>query len=292
MRSMTGYSKIFYENENYRIKMEIKSVNNKNLSLKIKMPYILNALENFIRLQVSSSVNRGSIDLRIDFEDKTESQYTIKYDKDLAKSAMNILNEIEDDFKEKFTNKMDFLIRNFSVITKEDQDIDANKYKDIIQEKLEELLKEFIKMKEFEGERLNDFFKIQLKKLKDNLEKIKILQPSVVKNYKNKLLENINSIKNDITFQEEDILREVMIFSDRVDITEEISRAESHIQQLENEFVSTEIDQGKKIEFILQELFREFNTMGVKSNMYEISKIVVDNKNELEKMREQIMNIE
>ena len=124
------------------------------------------------------------------------------------------------------------------------------------------------------------------------LEQVKELRPQVVENYKQRLLNNINSIKADINFNEEDVLKEVLLFSDRVDITEEISRLESHFKQLEHEFEIDEISQGKKIEFIFQEVFREFNTMGVKSNMYEISKLVVESKNELEKMREQIMNIE
>ena len=137
------------------------------------------------------------------------------------------------------------------------------------------------------------FYKHQyLSILKSKLEQVKELRPQVVENYKQRLLNNINSIKADINFKEEDILKEVLLFSDRVDITEEISRLESHFKQLEHEFETDEISQGKKIEFIFQEVFREFNTMGVKSNMYEISKLVVESKNELEKMREQIMNIE
>ena len=158
--------------------------------------------------------------------------------------------------------------------------------------KLKELLHNFIKTKVEEGNRLRVFFKEQLNILKSKLEQVKELRPQVVENYKQRLLNNINSIKADINFNEEDILKEVLLFSDRVDITEEISRLESHFKQLEHEFEIDEISQGKKIEFIFQEVFREFNTMGVKSNMYEISKLVVESKNELEKMREQIMNIE
>ena len=138
----------------------------------------------------------------------------------------------------------------------------------------------------------NELFFYILSILKSKLEQVKELKAQVVENYKQRLLNNINSIKVDINFNEEDILKEVLLFSDRVDITEEISRLESHFKQLEHEFEIDEISQGKKIEFIFQEVFREFNTMGVKSNMYEISKLVVESKNELEKMREQIMNIE
>ncbi len=291
MRSMTGYSRLNYEDEKYRISMEIKGVNNKNLATKIKLPYNLNLLENFIRLQIASVIDRGSIDLRIDFEDKNESLQEIKYDENLAKSCMSILNKMENDFQDKFSNKMDFLIRTFGVISKQDLDIDENTYKEVIELKLDELLKKFIETKLDEGNRLKEFFKEQLLKLRENLEQIKELKPQVVENYKNKLLSNIETMKQDIEVKDEDILKEVLIYSDRVDITEEISRLESHFKQLDIEFENKK-NQGKKIEFIFQEIFREFNTMGVKANMYDISKLVVESKNELEKMREQIMNIE
>ena len=292
MRSMTGYSKLNYEDENYVINMEIKSVNNKNLATKIKLPYNLNLLESFIRGEIASLISRGSIDFRIEFENKNESLKNLKYDENLAKSCMDILNKMEEDFNDKFSNKLDFLVRNFGVISQKDLDTDEEKYKEIIDLKLKELLQNFIKTKVEEGNRLSVFFKEQLSILKSKLEQVKKLRPQVVENYKQRLLNNINSIKADINFNEEDILKEVLLFSDRVDITEEISRLESHFKQLEHEFETDEISQGKKIEFIFQEVFREFNTMGVKSNMYEISKLVVESKNELEKMREQIMNIE
>ena len=292
MRSMTGYSKLNYEDENYIISMEIKSVNNKNLTTKVKLPYNLNLLENYIRAEIASFISRGSIDFRIEFEDKNENLKSLKYDEDLAKSCMQILNKMEEDFNEKFSNKLDFLVRNFGVISQKDLDTDEEKYKKIISLKLRELLQDFIKTKVEEGNRLRSFFKEQLNILKSKVEEVKKLRPQVVENYRERLLANVNSVKADIDFKEEDILKEILLFSDRVDITEEVSRLESHFKQLEYEFNADKDSQGKKIEFIFQEIFREFNTMGVKSNMYEISKLVVEGKNELEKMREQIMNIE
>ena len=292
MRSMTGYSKLNYEDENYVISMEIKSVNNKNLTTKVKLPYNLNLLENYIRAEIASFISRGSIDFRIEFEDKNENLKSLKYDQDLAKSCMQILNKMEEDFNEKFSNKLDFLVRNFGVISQKDLDTDEEKYKEIISLKLRELLQDFVKTKVEEGNRLRNFFKEQLNILKLKVEEVKKLKPQVVENYRERLLANVNSVKADIDFKEEDILKEILLFSDRVDITEEVSRLESHFKQLEYEFNVDKDSQGKKIEFIFQEIFREFNTMGVKSNMYEISKLVVEGKNELEKMREQIMNIE
>jgi len=253
MRSMTGYSKLNYEDENYVISIEIKSVNNKNLTTKVKVPYNLNLLENYIRAEIASFISRGSIDFRIEFEDKNENLKSLKYDEDLAKSCMQILNKMEEDFNEKFSNKLDFLVRNFGVISQKDLDTDEEKYKEIISLKLRELLQDFIKTKVEEGNRLRSFFKEQLNILKSKVEEVKKLRPQVVENYRERLLANVNSVKADIDFKEEDILKEILLFSDRVDITEEVSRLESQ---------------------------------------YEISKLVVEGKNELEKMREQIMNIE
>ena len=245
-----------------------------------------------IRAEIASFISRGSIDFRIEFEDKNENLKSLKYDEDLAKSCMQILNKMEEDFNEKFSNKLDFLVRNFGVISQKDLDTDEEKYKEIISLKLRELLQDFVKTKVEEGNRLRNFFKEQLNILKLKVEEVKKLKPEVVENYRERLLANVNSVKADIDFKEEDILKEILLFSDRVDITEEVSRLESHFKQLEYEFNVDKDSQGKKIEFIFQEIFREFNTMGVKSNMYEISKLVVEGKNELEKMREQIMNIE
>ena len=275
MRSMTGYSKLNYEDENFVINMEIKSVNNKNLSTKIKLPYNLSSLENYIRSEIAIFVSRGSIDFKIEFEDKRESLQELKYDENLAKSCMNILNKMENDFDDKFSNKMDFLIRTFNVISKKDLEVDEEKYKIVIDENLKKILNDFVQTKIDEGNRLKIFFKNQLNILKDHLLEIKKLRPQVVENYKAKLLNNINSIKADIELKEEDILKEVLLFSDRVDITEEISRLDSHFKQLEIDFETDKISLGKKIEFIFQEIFREFNTIGLKANIYEISKIVV-----------------
>ena len=199
----------------------------------------------------------------------------------------NFFEEFPKYIGEVYSGKKLFVITDSNV-----HEIYEEKYKEIISLKLRELLQDFVKTKVEEGNRLRNFFKEQLNILKLKVEEVKKLKPQVVENYRERLLANVNSVKADIDFKEEDILKEILLFSDRVDITEEVSRLESHFKQLEYEFNVDKDSQGKKIEFIFQEIFREFNTMGVKSNMYEISKLVVEGKNELEKMREQIMNIE
>ncbi|AVQ17921.1 MAG: YicC family protein [Fusobacterium mortiferum] len=292
MRSMTGYSKLSYQDDKYALNMELKSVNNKNLNLKIKLPYNLNFLEGAIRTEIASKVSRGSLDLKIEFSDLRDLGKLFDYDKEQSKGYMNVLLEMEKDFNEKFSNKMDILVRNLNVIKKNDFEIDEEEYTNFILGKIKELLTPFIKTREEEGERLRIYFLERISVLEANIDEIKKYKDQVVEIYKNKLLERLDKIKGNIEFKEEDILKEILLFTDKSDISEEISRLDSHMEQLKKELSLKGVAVGKKIDFILQEIYRELNTTGVKSNLYEISKLIVECKNELEKIREQSMNIE
>lgn len=292
MRSMTGYAKLLYEDEKYALQLEMKSVNNKNLSCKIKLPYNLNFLETKIRNEIATKVLRGSVELRIELEEKEESIEEIKYDKNLTKAYFETLSSMERELGENFSNKMDLLVRNFNVLKKGNRQVSEEEYSHFLVPKIQELLLPFLQSREEEGRRLQTFFLEKLEVLKGYVAKIEEYQAVVVERYKEKLLARLQSCREDLHFEERDILKEVMIFTDRADISEELSRLKSHLQQLERELNSEEAALGKKIEFLLQEIFRELNTTGVKSNLYEISNLVISAKNELEKIREQIMNIE
>ena len=292
MRSMTGYSKLTYQDESFAINMELKSVNNKNLNLKIKLPYNLNFLEGAIRTEVASKISRGSLDLKIEFEDKRELGKLFDYDRNLSSAYMNVLKEMENDFSEKFTNKMDILVRNLNVIQKNDFEIDESEYSAFILGKVNELLIPFIQTREDEGDRLKTYFLERVNVLEEKIIEIKKYKEIVVENYKEKLMERLDKLRGTIDFKEEDILKEILLFTDKSDISEEISRLDSHMEQLRKEMESKDTAVGKKMDFILQEIFRELNTTGVKCNLYDISKLIVECKNELEKIREQAMNIE
>ncbi len=292
MRSMTGYAKLIYEDEKYALQMEMKSVNNKNLSCKIKLPYNLNFLETKIRNEIAAKVLRGSVELRIELEEKEENLEAIQYDKNLSRAYFDTLSSMEKELGEVFSNKMDFLVRNFNVLKKGNKEVSEEEYSQFLLPKVQELLLPFLESRQEEGNRLQLFFLEKFEILKSYVTKIEEYQPSVVERYKEKLLARLQTCREDLHFEENDILKEVMIFTDRSDISEELSRLKSHLQQLEKELKSKELGLGKKIEFLLQEIFRELNTTGVKSNLYEISNLVVSAKNELEKIREQIMNIE
>lgn len=290
MRSMTGYSKISYNDENFKIEMEIKSVNNKNLNLKIKLPNTLSELEVMIRNRIGDAITRGSIDLRIEFEDKRESENSFEYDKSLCKAYLKILTNMEEELGEKFSNKIEYLTRNLNVIKK--RELNSSDYNLLIEEQLKRLLGNFIEFKVQEGNRLKVYFEERIEVIQNNLKNIKFYKENVVKDYKEKLIKRLELIRENIKFNEEDILKEILLFTDKCDISEEISRLDSHLIQLREELKKDDNSIGKKIDFILQEMFREFNTTGVKSSSYEISKLVVECKNEIEKIREQAMNIE
>ena len=292
MRSMTGYSKLTYQDESFAINMELKSVNNKNLNLKIKLPYNLNFLEGAIRTEVASKISRGSLDLKIEFEDKRELGKLFDYDRNLSSAYMNVLKEMENDFSEKFTNKMDILVRNLNVIQKNDFEIDESEYSAFVLGKVNELLIPFIQTREDEGDRLKAYFLERIDVLEEKITEIKKYKEIVVENYKEKLMERLDKIRGTIDFKDEDILKEILLFTDKSDISEEISRLDSHMEQLRKEMENNDTAVGKKMDFILQEIFRELNTTGVKCNLYDISKLIVECKNELEKIREQAMNIE
>lgn len=292
MRSMTGYSKHIFEDESYRIKIEIKSVNNKNLNLKVKLPYILNFLENKIKAEFSKRVSRGSVDLRIDFEDKREQENLFEYNKNIAVSYMKVLNSLEKDLGEKFSNKMDILLKQPNVVKKNETEVDEAAYSEVLLKNLHTCLDSFIEMKEEEGARLRTYFLERLEIIGKNVEEIDNNRGRVVEEYKANLLDKLSKLNEKIDYSEADILREILLFTDRSDISEEVSRLKSHLEQFDLEIEKNEDSCGKKLDFILQEIFRELNTGGVKCNLYDISKLVVECKNEVEKIREQLLNIE
>lgn len=292
MRSMTGYSKHIFEDERYRLKIELKSVNNKNLNLKIKLPYILNFLENKVKAEFSKRVSRGSVDLRIDFEDKQEQENLFEYNKNIASSYMQVLNSLEEDLGEKFSNKMDILLKQPNVIKKNETEVDEKSYTELILDNLHRCMDSFVIMKEEEGNRLKDYFVERMEVIEKNVVEIDANRGRVVEEYKASLLEKLSKLEDKVEYSEADILREILLFTDKSDISEEVSRLKSHLEQFRIEIERNADSCGKKLDFILQEIFRELNTSGVKCNLYDISKLVVECKNEVEKIREQLLNIE
>ena len=289
---MTGYSRVAVENESFKLKIEIKSVNNKNLNLNIRNPYSLNFFDSKIRNVVSAHIFRGSVEMRIEFEDKRDAGVEPSYNKNAAQNYMAVLEQLENDFNEKISNKLSYLIKNPDIIKKSESDIDENEYSEFIIPVLEKALIGISEVRDREGAKLKEYIIEKTALLKEKVMKIKELKELVVESYISKLQQRIAASNQEINLSKEDILKEVLLFADRADISEEISRLESHIEHFYKEIDKKGESMGKKLDFMIQEMFREINTTGVKANYYDISKLVVESKNELEKIREQIQNIE
>ncbi|MGL4687729.1 MAG: YicC/YloC family endoribonuclease, partial [Fusobacteriaceae bacterium] len=191
MRSMTGYSKLRYENDKFSIFLEIKSVNNKNLNLKIKLPYNLNFLENKLRTEISNFITRGSVEVRIEFEEKEVRNNLFQYDKTTVYGCMKILEELEKDFNERIENKLEILVKNFNVIKKNEVDINEEEYTQFIIPKLLELLQNINEMRCSEGERLKVFFLEKISLIEKKVEIINKMKEKVIENFRENLLEKL-----------------------------------------------------------------------------------------------------
>ncbi len=292
MRSMTGYAKVTAESSDFKLKIELKSVNNKNLNINIKNPYILNFMDNKIRAELSSKIYRGSVDVRIDFEDKREVTIEPEYNKNAAQNYMAVLQKMEEDFGEKLSNKLSYLIKDPDIIKKTSEELDEDSVSNYIMENLKTVVNELTAVREREGNNLKEYLKERVGEIEKRVAEIKKLKELVVKNYIDKMETRLKFISSEVEVSKEELLKEMMIFADRCDISEEISRLESHIPHFKQEMEKSGESIGKKLDFIVQEMFREVNTTGVKANYFDISKLVVECKNELEKIREQLANIE
>lgn len=292
MKSMTGYARVTAENSDFKLKIELKSVNNKNLNINIKNPYILNFMDNKIRTELTSKLFRGSVDLRIEFEDKREVTIEPEYNRNAAQNYMAVLQKMEEDFGEKLSNKLSYLIKDPDIIKRTSEELDEDSASDYIMENLKKAVSELIAVREREGNNLKGYLQERLGEIEKRVVEIKKLKELVVKSYMDKMEARLNSISSEVEVSKEELLKEMMIFADRCDISEEISRLESHIPHFKQEMEKKGESIGKKLDFIVQEMFREINTTGVKANYFDISKLVVECKNELEKIREQLANIE
>lgn len=292
MKSMTGYARVTAENSDFKLKIELKSVNNKNLNINVKNPYILNFMDNKIRTELSSKLFRGSVDLRVEFEDKREVTIEPEYNRNAAQNYMAVLQKMEEDFGEKLSNKLSYLIKDPDIIKRTSEELDEDSASDYIMENLKKAVSELVAVREREGSNLKGYLQERLGEIEKRVVEIKKLKELVVKSYMDKMEARLKSLSSEVEVSKEELLKEMMIFADRCDISEEISRLESHIPHFKQEMEKKGESIGKKLDFIVQEMFREINTTGVKANYFDISKLVVECKNELEKIREQLANIE
>ena len=298
LKSMTGFGRGQYEDENFSITVEMKTVNHRYNEVAIRLPRFLNPLEDKIRKTILKTVNRGRIDVFINADYTSSENCTLKVDKNLAAAYHKALQEVGsaiglEELTLNSAQEVMYLSRCQDVINVKEGFFDVESVWHKVEQAVNEALKNLVAMRETEGGNIYGDFIYRADLIAEKLTQIEARSPMVVEEYQAKLTERLNNLLADhnITVEPERLLQEVAIFADRASITEEIVRLKSHIKQFKN-IINSDQPVGRKLDFLIQEFNREANTIASKANDYTLAQIVVEIKAEIEKIREQIQNIE
>lgn len=287
---MTGYGRAKYEVEGREYQIEIKAVNHKYSDVSIKLPRSISYLEEKIKKEVTNRISRGKIDIFITFLNTSNKGKNIKINKELAKLYIEELNNLADEANIKKEYSI-IEIAKFPEVLLIENDEDEDLIWKEIQIPLVEALNSLVQMKETEGEKLKIDLQNRIERITEKIEEISKLSTGLVEEYVVKLEERIKEIlKTDVVDQTR-LAQEIVIYSDKCSVEEELTRLKSHISQFLS-LIEGESPIGKKLDFLIQEMNRETNTIGSKANKLEITNRVVDMKTEIENIREQIQNIE
>lgn len=291
IKSMTGFGRCEIAKDERKISVEMKSVNHRYLDVSIKMPKKLNFFEAAIRSELKNYIQRGKVDIFISYEDLTESNVCVKYNKELAAEYMKYLGQMAEDFSLDNDVRVSTLSRYPEVLTMEEQTIDEKELWQLLSEAIKGAAEGFVETRIKEGENLKNDLVEKLDGMLGHVDYIAERSPQIIAEYKQKLEEKVKELIDDVKVDESRLLMEVTIFADKVCVDEELVRLRSHIETTrENLIQGGSI--GRKLDFIAQEMNREANTILSKANDLEISNRAIELKTEIEKVREQIQNIE
>ena len=291
IRSMTGFGRCENEADGRKFSVEIKSVNHRYNDISIRLPRTMNYLEDKIRKTLMKKIMRGKTDVFINFETFSEDDVNIKVNEALAKAYCEKLDFLRNTFGLTGNNTLDLVAKFPDVITVEKLEEDEDTIWNTLLPALEGALDNFIAMREREGEALKTDILKKADTIAEFVAKIRERAPLVAEDYRAKLTARLSELLSEPEIDEQRILTEVTVFADRACIDEEITRLESHISQLREIFCKDE-PIGRKLDFLIQEMNREANTIASKSNDITITQITIELKSEIEKIREQIQNIE
>lgn len=298
LKSMTGFGRGQYEDENFSVTVEMKTVNHRYNEVAIRLPRFLNPLEDKIRKTILKTVNRGRIDVFINADYTSSENCTLKVDKNLAAAYHKALQEVGsaiglEELNINSAQEVMYLSRCQDVINVKEGFFDVETVWPKVEQAVREALQNLVAMRETEGGNIYGDFIYRADLIAEKLTQIEARSPRVVEEYQAKLTERLNNLLADhnITVEPERLLQEVAVFADRASITEEIVRLKSHIKQFKI-IIDSDQPVGRKLDFLIQEFNREANTIASKANDYTLAQIVVEIKAEIEKIREQIQNIE
>ena len=291
IKSMTGFGRSEIVDNDRKFIVEIKAVNHRYCDMNIKMPKKLNHFETMVRTYLKDFIQRGKVDVYITYEDYTKAGVCVKYNREIAAEYVEHLKSMASEFGLDQDIKPSVLARFPEVLTLEEQDSDEDSLWEFLQSGIKEAAEHFVEARVIEGENLR---KDLIEKLDDMallVSEIEKKSPEIIAEYKARLYEKVNELVSNAQIDEQRIATEVTIFADKVCVDEEIVRLKSHIAGTKNILLEGGAV-GRKLDFIAQEMNREANTILSKSNSLDISDIGINLKTEIEKVREQIQNIE
>lgn len=291
IKSMTGFGRSEIINEERKIIIEMKSVNHRYSDISIKMPKKLNCFEANMRTCLKKYIQRGKVDVYITYEEYGTSKKNVKYNKELAAEYVGYLNQIGADFGLVEELKPTVIARFPEVFSLEEQSEDNDEIYGFIEKALDEAGKRFVESRIMEGENLKKDLLDKLSHMSSLVAEIEAISPQLISEYKAKLTEKIEDLLTDNNIDDNRIAMEVTIYADKICVDEEIVRLKSHIDAVAK--ILTEGGAvGRKLDFIVQEMNREANTILSKSGSLSVTDIGIDLKTNIEKIREQIQNIE
>lgn len=291
IKSMTGFGRCELSNEKRKITVELKSVNHRYLDVNIRMPKKLNFFESAIRTLLKEYMQRGKVDMFISYEDYSEQTLAVKYNATIAKEYLTYLQQMADEFNLENDIRVSSLSRYPEVLTMEEQSADEDKLWSDLSQAIREACTQFVATRTTEGEHLKQDLVEKLHHMRDNVDKVEQRAPQIIAEYRSKLMEKVNELLGDTQIDEARLSTEIVLFADKICTDEETVRLKSHITSMLNALERSE-GIGRKLDFIAQEMNREANTILSKSNDLETSDIAIELKTEIEKVREQIQNIE
>lgn len=291
IKSMTGFGRCELSNEKRKITVELKSVNHRYLDVNIRMPKKLNFFESAIRTLLKEYMQRGKVDMFISYEDYSEQTLAVKYNATIAKEYLTYLQQMADEFNLENDIRVSSLSRYPEVLTMEEQSADEDELWSDLSQAIREACTQFVATRTTEGEHLKQDLVEKLHHMRDNVDKVEQRAPQIIAEYRSKLMEKVNELLGDTQIDEARLSTEIVLFADKICTDEETVRLKSHITSMLNALERSE-GIGRKLDFIAQEMNREANTILSKSNDLETSAIAIELKTEIEKVREQIQNIE
>ena len=292
IRSMTAYGRGEHSEGGTNFTAELKSLNNRYRDIILRIPKTFQALEDEIRSQIASKVRRGRIEVSIQVEkNAAETEYDLELNLPLVRSLIRIFEELNEQFGLDGKVAPETLCQMRDVILYKPYDVDIDAVRPAFQEVIRLALDSLDTMRRVEGQAIEEDFLKRLKLIEAYLDDIEDRAPTMVEAYHKRLKEKIHNISLDIELDESRLVQEVAIFADRCDITEEIVRLRSHLKQFKD-YMSVDDSIGRRLDFLIQEINREVNTISSKTLDSSISARVVEIKGELEKLREQVQNVE